>query len=200
MKTDKTWIGDLLGGSLMSRESRIIAELMLSEPDENTWQQYIVEQNILQASSANTAKRYATTIRLRLMMLDSMAWKQVAEGSERERLQLLFIALLLQSPIVESFLVEIVNDQRRQFKEKLSADSWVTFVSSQVHQRPVLASYSDSSVTKMGNNLIKALAEVGYLDTPRRRNLQAVFLLPEAQSMLQRLGKQELIPILEGKR
>ncbi|HHL3320895.1 TPA: DUF1819 domain-containing protein, partial [Klebsiella pneumoniae] len=27
MKNDKAWIGDLLGGSLMSRESRIIAEL-----------------------------------------------------------------------------------------------------------------------------------------------------------------------------
>ncbi|EGJ9806744.1 DUF1819 domain-containing protein, partial [Escherichia coli] len=27
MKNDKAWIGDLLGGPLMSRESRVIAEL-----------------------------------------------------------------------------------------------------------------------------------------------------------------------------
>lgn len=49
---------------------------------------------------------------------------------------------------------------------------------------------------KMGNNLIKALAEAGYLDTPRRRNLQSVFLLPETQATLQRLGQQELVSIL----
>ncbi|HGC3123458.1 TPA: DUF1819 domain-containing protein, partial [Escherichia coli] len=29
MKNDKAWVGDLLGGPLMSRESRVIAELLL---------------------------------------------------------------------------------------------------------------------------------------------------------------------------
>lgn len=72
MKNDKAWIGDLLGGPLMSRESRIIAELMLTDPDAQTWQEQIVKHNILQASCANTAKRYATTIRLRLNMLDKV--------------------------------------------------------------------------------------------------------------------------------
>jgi len=200
MNNDKKWIGDLLGGPLMSKESRVIAELMLSDPDENNWQQQIVEQNILQASSSNTAKRYATTIRLRLMMLDKGAWRLIAEGSERERVQLLFIALILHSPIVKDFLDETVNDLRRQFKEKLPNDSWSEFVTNHIRQYPVLTSYSDSSITKMGNNLVKALAEVGYLDTPRRRNLQPLFLLPETKEVLQRLGQQDLISILEGKR
>nr|MBA2815885.1 membrane protein [Candidatus Pantoea persica] len=73
IKNDKAWIGDLLDGSLMSRETRIIAELMLTETDEQTWQEQIVGHNILQASSANTAKRYATTIKLRLNTLDKAA-------------------------------------------------------------------------------------------------------------------------------
>ncbi|WP_230320543.1 BrxA family protein, partial [Salmonella enterica] len=48
MKNDKAWLGDLLGGPLMSRESRIIAELMLTAPNEQTWQEQIVGHNILQ--------------------------------------------------------------------------------------------------------------------------------------------------------
>lgn len=63
-KNDKRWIGDLLGGSLMVRESRTIAELLLSEPDETTWQQQIINENILQASSTSTANRYARTLNL----------------------------------------------------------------------------------------------------------------------------------------
>jgi DNA-directed RNA polymerase specialized sigma54-like protein len=63
-------------------------------------------------------------------------------------------------------------------------DSWDEFVASHLRQQPVLTSYSDSSIKKIGNNLIKALAEAGYLDTPRRRNLQSVFLLPETQASL----------------
>ncbi|MEY5110807.1 DUF1819 family protein, partial [Salmonella enterica subsp. enterica serovar Corvallis] len=165
MKNDKAWIGDLLGGPLMSRESRIIAELMLTAPNEQTWQEQIVGHNILQASSANTAKRYATTIKLRLNTLDKVAWSLIAEGSERERQQLLFVALILHSPVVKDFLAEVVNDLCRQFKEKLPMDSWDEFVANHLRQQPVLTSYSDSSIKKMGNNLIKALAEAGYLDT-----------------------------------
>lgn len=200
IKNDKAWIGDLLGGPLMSRESRVIAELLLTDPDEQTWQEQIVGHNILQASSPNTAKRYAATIRLRLNTLDKSAWTLIAEGSERERQQLLFVALTLHSPVVKDFLAEVVNDLRRQFKEKLPGNSWNEFVNNQVRQHPVLASYSNSSIAKMGNNLVKALAEAGYVDTPRRRNLQAVYLLPETQAVLQRLGQQDLISILEGKR
>lgn len=62
IKNDKAWVGDLLGGPLMSRESRVIAELLLTDPDEQTWQEQIVGHNILQASSPKTAKRYMSTL------------------------------------------------------------------------------------------------------------------------------------------
>lgn len=199
MKNDKTWIGDLLGGSLMSREGRAIAELLLADPDDTAWQQHIAEDNILQASSANTAKRYATTLKSRLMTLDKGAWRLIVESSERERLQILFVALILHSPIVKDFLSEVVNDARRQFKEMLPVYCWETFIDAHQRQHPELTRYSDSSLKKMGNNLIKALVEAGYLDTPRHRRLQAVFVLPETQATLCRLGQSALLPLLEGK-
>ncbi|MDU4997969.1 MAG: DUF1819 family protein [Enterobacteriaceae bacterium] len=198
IKNDKRWIGDLLGGSLMVRESRTIAELLLSEPDEATWQQQIINENILQASSTSTANRYARTLRLRLMTLDRGGWKLIADGSESERLQMLLVALMIQSPVVAEFIAEIVNPARQQFKEKLGMNCWSEFVDENLRLHPELAAFSDSSIQKMGNNLIKALAEAGYLDSPRRRNLQNVFLLPDVATALHRLNKAELLPILEG--
>lgn len=198
-KNDKRWVGDLLGGSLMVRESRTIAELLLSEPDETTWQQQIINENILQASSTSTANRYARTLRLRLMTLDRVCWKLIADGSESERLQMLLVALMIQSPIVAEFIAEVVNPARQQFKEKLGLNCWGDFVDENLRLHPELAAFSDSSIQKMGNNLIKALAEAGYLDSPRRRNLQNVFLLPDVATALHRLNKAELLPVLEGK-
>lgn len=198
IKNDKRWIGDLLGGSLMVRESRTIAELLLSEPDEATWQQQIINENILQASSTSTANRYARTLRLRLMTLDRGGWKLIADGSESERLQMLLVALMIQSPVVAEFIAEVVNTARQQFKEKLGMNCWSEFVDENLRLHPELAAFSDSSIQKMGNNLIKALAEAGYLDSPRRRNLQNVFLLPDVATTLHRLNKAELLPILEG--
>lgn len=199
IKNDKRWIGDLLGGSLMVRESRTIAELLLSEPDEATWQQQIINENILQASSTSTANRYARTLRLRLMTLDRGGWKLIADGSESERLQMLLVALMIQSPIVAEFIAEVVNPARQQFKEKLGMNCWSEFVDENLRLHTELAAFSDSSIQKMGNNLIKALAEAGYLDSPRRRNLQNVFLLPDVATALHRLNKAELLPVLEGK-
>ncbi|EJA4740558.1 TPA: DUF1819 family protein [Enterobacter kobei] len=198
IKNDKRWIGDLLGGSLMVRESRTIAELLLSEPDETTWQQQIIDENILQASSTSTANRYARTVKLRLMTLDRECWQLIVTGSESERLQMLLVALMNQSPIVAEFVADVVNPARQQFKEKLSGNCWNEFVDENLRLHPELAAFSDSSIQKMGNNLIKALAEAGYLDSPRRRNLQNVFLLPDVATALHRLNKAELLPILEG--
>lgn len=198
IKNDKRWIGDLLGGSLMVRESRIIAELLLSEPDETTWQKQIIYENILQASSTSTANRYARTVKLRLMALDRECWQLIVDGSESERLQMLLVALMIQSPIVADFMADVVNPARQQFKEKLGVSCWNEFVDENLRLHPELGAFSDSSIQKMGNNLIKALAEAGYLDTPRRRNLQTVFLLPDVAAALHRLNKAELLPILEG--
>ena len=57
---------------------------------------------------------------------------------------------------------------------------------------------SDSSIQKMGNNLIKALAEAGYLDSPRRRNLQNVFPSTRCVATALHRLKAELLSILEG--
>jgi len=196
---NKLWIGDLLGGALMARESRTIAELLLNEPDEATWKQKIINENILQASSTSTANRYARTLRLRLMSLDRECWQLITDGSESERVQVLLVALIIQSPIVADFLNDVVNPARKQFKEKLAMSSWEEFVDANLRLHPELTEFSESSIKKMGNNLIKALTEAGYLDTPRRRNLQSVFLLPDVAASLQRLGRNDLTPILEGK-
>ncbi|NRN28939.1 DUF1819 family protein [Photorhabdus heterorhabditis subsp. aluminescens] len=199
MKYDKTWIGDLLGGSLMSREGRLIAEMMLQLPSKGQWQQHLVTENILQASSERTAIRYARTLRLRLSMLDSKGLELVVQGSERERQQCLMVALMLQSPVVAAFISLVVNDAKRLFRESLPANVWEVFVEDQRRVHPELTSFSESSLKKMGNNAIKALSEARYLDAPHRRQLQTVFLLPEIHDLLIRLKRSDLIPLMEGK-
>lgn len=183
----------------MSREGRLIAELMLQNLTEEEWQQKLLAENVLQASSGKTAIRYARTLRLRLSMLDEEGLELIANGSERQRQQALLVAVCLQSPIIVQFISQVVNDARRQFRETLPANVWMAFVEDQLRVHPELTSFSESSLMKMGNNVLKALSESGYLDTPRRRNLQTVYLLEEIQALLASLEQQDLISVLEGK-
>ncbi|EPB4250503.1 BrxA family protein [Yersinia enterocolitica] len=62
----KEYIGDLVGGSLFLTESRIIAESLLKDLSDDKWKSLIIENNILQKKSGQTAIRYARTIRCRI--------------------------------------------------------------------------------------------------------------------------------------
>lgn len=47
----------------MVRESRVIVEFLLQQPSEEQWKHAVIEQNILQKNSSQTAIRYARTLR-----------------------------------------------------------------------------------------------------------------------------------------
>jgi hypothetical protein len=49
----------------------------------------------------------------------------------------------------------------------------------------------------MGSHVIKALVDAGYLNSPRQRQLQVVYLLPEVIATLSKINKQELIAVME---
>ena len=52
-------------------------------------------------------------------------------------------------------------------------------------------------VKKMGNNAIKALVDSGYLSDSRTKKIQPVYLMPEVKDWLVRLGREDLIDVME---
>ena len=62
----KDYVGDLIGASLLITESRIIADYLLKDLSDDEWKSLVIEQNILQKRSAQTASRYTKTIRHRV--------------------------------------------------------------------------------------------------------------------------------------
>ena len=55
MTDHKQYLGDLIGGSLMIKDSQLIADLLLKDPSTKQWHDAIVEQNILQKQSVASA-------------------------------------------------------------------------------------------------------------------------------------------------
>ena len=60
---------DLFGGSLMVRESRVVADLLLAGADDAAWKAAIMNDNCLQKARPASAKRIAQEIRKRLERL-----------------------------------------------------------------------------------------------------------------------------------
>lgn len=193
----KTYLGDLIGASLLIAESRIIAESLLKKLSEDEWKSLIIEQNILQKKSHQTSIRYARTIRLRIEDLGEEFMVELLVASERAYVQMLMMSLLINSPVVADFMQLTLAEARRTYKPSLTADAWSEFYDMRVRAYAELGGFSDSTVKKMGNNAIKALVDSGYLSDSRTKKIQPVYLMPEVKDWLIRLNREDLIDVME---
>lgn len=194
----KQYVGDVIGGSLFVAESRAVAELLLTEPSVEDFNYAIVEDNLLQKNSPQTAKRYAKTIRARLEPMGEAFLQQLVRANETTARQMLLAAFLYNSPIAQDFLRFSVADARRAYQERLSDFAWDDFFDERIRAYPELGKFSETSVKKMGNNVFKALADAGYIDTARKKQLRAVYIEPDVRALLEQQGMSELIKVMDS--
>lgn len=195
--TVKEYVGDINGGSLMLNDSLILAEYLLQDPDKEQWKQLIVDENILQRKSSNTALRAAATVRKRLSPLGHEFLQDLLRLPERAYVQLLMVALLVQSPIMADFMRNVVAEARRVYKAELAQTVWQDFIDDRCRSWPELNDYSDETYKKIGKNVIRALAEAGYLNSSRSKQIQAVYVEAETKNWLDKLNRTDLIEVME---
>lgn len=193
----KEYVGDLNGGSLLLADARKIANLLLQCPSKEQSKIEIVENNILQRKSIHSALRVANTLTLRLESLGPSFWQSLRDSGGQEYAQLLMLSLIIQSPIVADFLKLVLGEYRRQYKPALDPQAWAIFIDDQCARIPELAEYSEGTLDKMRKNMFRALAEAGYINSVRSKQLQPVFVLPRTKYQIERLGRLDLEPIME---
>lgn len=197
IKNHKAYLGDLIGGSLMLRESQTIAELLLKSPTHDEWHDAIVNQNVLQKRSDASAKRNAATIKKRLTGLSDAYLDKLAFGGTELATQLMFAATLLNSPMLADFMRNVVIDAKRVFREFIEHKDWESFWEDSIRIYPELGLMSDSSTYKIAQVAFKLLADAGYIDSTRDKKLQNIFLLPEVRILLTEMEREDVIAAME---
>ncbi len=193
----KQYLGDLNGGGLLITESRTVAEIQLKKLSDKEWKQLIVGENVLQKKSSQTALRFANVIRKRLETMGEPFTQLLLDVSERAYIQLLMAAFMVQSPVIVDFMRECLAEALRTYKPDISNEAWINFIDDRTKVVPELSSYSESTLKRMGSNVIKALVDTGYLKSTRQRQIQAVYLFPEVKELLININKQEVIDVME---
>ena len=176
---------DLIGGSLLVRESRVIAELLLAQADENTWKQTVQEENRLQKRSPATAKRQASALRKRLERLDQPFWRAMRDGDDELATQVAFVAALERNLLLVEFVETVVRDAFILQAEKLEQYQWMDFLEDRSQRDPAIETWTESSKKKMGQVVFRILAEVGVLQSTRSLRLQHVLVRPEVAILLE---------------
>jgi hypothetical protein len=197
MQSHKGYLGDLIGGSLMIRESQIIAELLLKKPSKEEWTDAIVNQNILQKRSDGSSKRNAATVKKRLEGLSDEYIEQLAFGSTELSTQLMFAATLINSTMLADFMRNIFIDAKRMFRENIDSTDWESFWDERSRLFPEFSEMTTSSTNKVAQVAFKVLADAGYIETTRNKKLQNVYLLPEVRSLLTEMKRDDIIAAME---
>ena len=176
---------DLIGGSLLVRESRVIAELLLANADDADWKQAIQVENRLQKRSPATAKRQSSALRKRLERLDQPFWRALQDGDDELTTQVAFVAALERNLLLVEFVETIVQDAFSLRAENLAQYQWTDFLEDRSHRDPAIKDWTEVSKKKMGQVVFRILAEVGLLQSTRSLRLQHMLVRPEVTALLE---------------
>jgi len=182
--TNQIYNAEISAGSLMLRESRQVAKLLLAGADEKAWHQAIYVDNILQKKVPATAKRMIRLIRNRLEPMSPDLWKLIVSGSVETALQALLVAAIHHSRLLGDFLNDVVKEKYRIFDKQLAVQDWNKFLYTCELRDSVVTGWSENTRAKLGQVIFRILAEAKYLDSTRLLKLTPVTLTPEIRNYL----------------
>ena len=197
MMTAKEYLGDINGGSLMPRESQIIADLLLRDLTKEEWDDKLIEENVLQRNTPNTAKRVAAMLCTRLKPLNREFWQALSEADKNTTTQLSLLSTLINSPILADFMHSVLVDAYRLYEEKLTNRHWDEFIDARYVTLPDLDQFSTGTLDRIRKNIMRVLSEADYLESARSKKLQGVFILPDVIRWAEKLDHADLVKVME---
>ncbi|MGL0822829.1 DUF1819 family protein [Vibrio vulnificus] len=194
----KKYLGDLIGGSLMIKESQLIADLLLSQPSKEQWDDAIVNQNILQKRSPASAKRNAATIKKRIGSLSNEFLSALANANHEAAAQLMMAATLINSPLLADFMRTVVMDAKRMYRESIDSKDWEYFWEDKCRLYPEFAEMSESSTYKIAQVAFKVMTDGGFLESTKSKVLTNIYIEPDIRSLLIEMDNEDIIQAMEA--
>ncbi|NNE35951.1 MAG: DUF1819 family protein [Rhodothermales bacterium] len=187
-KPELRYHADFTAGALKVPESRKIADLLIEGCTEEEWRKRIVDDNVLQARSALTAKRLTLLIRKRLETMDLALWRLVRDRSLTVATHACLAAAVKQSALLGDFLDLVVREQYRLRAPTLSRVLWERYVEDCRNRDPDLPAWKQSTVDRLRSSVFQILAQAGYIENTKTLTLQRTHI---ARDVLQYLEARD---------
>ena len=181
----------------MPLESKRLASLLTSQASEEQWRHAVEVENILQKKTPATARRQATLIRKRLLMLDEQGWVMLVQREQEVVLQLLLVASIRHSRLLGDFIKNVYIRRQRGLEQSLVAHDWEDFLSECAQQDPAVMNWSASTRAKLFQVVVRILVESKYLADARSMRLTPHSLHPDVRQYLAETRDTQLIRCLE---
>jgi len=188
---------DITAGALKVAESRIIADLLLRECDDEGWKDAIVTKNVLQARSPATASRLTRLVKGRLMTMGPDLWRKIRDGKGSVATHAVLAAAVKHSPLLGDFLDLVVREQYRLFAKTLATKLWDEYLDGCQERDPDLPQWNESTRRRLRSSVFQTLAQAGYIESTRSLKLQNVHIAEQVLHYLNAQGEDYVLRCIQ---
>ncbi|MEL7358179.1 MAG: DUF1819 family protein [Cyanobacteria bacterium J06560_6] len=149
--------------SLLFQESVMVAELYRGLRDWKAVRDRVITQNLLQARTANTSRRFYSEIASRLKTLYIEELTLLTEGTSHEQSQLLWIAVCRRYAFIADFAREVLRERYLSLKMTLQPEDFDIFFNQQAHWHDELDSIAEATRVKARQTVLKMMKEAGLI-------------------------------------
>ena len=176
-------------------EMRTTAKLMAVGLDEDAVINEIVENNLFQYPTVKSVRRMAGACVLRLKnMNDESLILAIANESSDVAKQVCLYAMMKQSKLITDFMITVVGEKYRIKDTSFGRMDLNVFFMRLQEQNDTVATWSESTITKLKQVIIKILVENEYLDNIKSEQLNPVWLFPILENAIKANGDKDMLP------
>ncbi|ARE34251.1 MULTISPECIES: DUF1819 family protein [Rhodococcus] len=150
-------------GALLGREAVIVAPLYVRERDWSMVRAIIERDNLLQARTSASSRRFAREIVQRLGMLTDAEIELLVNATATERGHLLWAAACRRYELIGEFAEEVVRERFLLLASMLTYEDFDSFLRGKSLWHPELAELKDSTLHRLRSNVFRMLNEAGLL-------------------------------------
>ena len=176
-------------------EMRTTAKLLLDGITHDEVINKIVSENLFQYPTEKSTRQMAKTCLKRLECLDDDDLvKAIANQPSEIAKQVCLYAMMRQYRLMWDFMITVIGDKYEKLDTSFGKIDMNTFFMRLQEQDDAVASWSEGTVTRIKQVIIKILVENEYLDSSKADHLNPVLVSPILENAIREETKTEALP------
>lgn len=176
-------------------EMRTTARLMAEGLSEKEIIERIVKDNLFQYPTEKSIQKMARTCMVRLKSLEDANLIVVIASQPAEiAKQVCLYAMMKRYRLIWDFMITVIGEKYRISDDSFGKIDLNSFFLRLEEQDDLVASWSDSTISKLKQVLTRMLVENEYIDSARATKLNPVWLHPVLENAIRAKGDEIALP------
>lgn len=195
LKNSSPYSGGLTREQFLFYEMRSTAQLKAEGLSDREIIERIISDNLYQYPTEKSISNMASVCIRRLNALENDALvSAIAELPSSASKQICLYAMMRQYRLVWDFMVTVIGEKFLHLNYSFSRSEIKTFLMSLQEQDDWVASWSESTITKIGQVLVRILIETEYLDDGKTDHINPVLIHPILENAIREAGLNSALP------